>query len=135
MLDERVPSTRDAAPGPDVIVQTQVLAEHLAAPTVVIAGDPQHRNARLADAGELAEHPHAGARHGVPPLEPEVEQVPVDHERLRVPRQGPQEREQVTLGLRGGGTQVRVGEYIAGGGEHRWMIPPPAPFTKAARVR
>ncbi len=45
-------------------------------PHVVVADVEVHGDAAVGELGHLAQQPHMPARHGLPPLEPEVEQVP-----------------------------------------------------------
>ena len=96
--------------------------QHVAAPAVVVAGHPEHWNAAVHEAREFAQHTHAGTRHHVAPLEPEVEQVAVDDHRPRIVGKAAQEREQVAFRLLGRDAEMSVGEHVAGRGKHRGMV-------------
>src|SRR5688572_28642860 len=43
VLDERLPASERARPRPHVVVDADVSTEHVAAPTIVITRDPEHR--------------------------------------------------------------------------------------------
>ena len=75
VLDQHVPAADLPSPRPEPVVEAEILAQDRAAPAVVVPGDPEDRQAAIAQPREFAEHPHAGARHHLPPLEPEVEEV------------------------------------------------------------
>jgi len=77
MFNVRAPSTNDAVQGPEAEVNSGV-AQHVAAPAVVIPGEHRHGKSGIAQVHQRGEHPHSAARHDRLPLEPELEQVAVD---------------------------------------------------------
>ena len=85
-------------------------------------------------AREFADHAHAGARHHMPPLEPEVEQVAVDDHRLGVGGEPAQEREELAFGLGWCGAEMCIGEDVAGRGKHRTMLPRCRALYKGTRA-
>ena len=76
----RVPAAECALPRTDMIVDADVRSQHLAAPAVMVAGDPEDWDAAFAEIGQSGEYAVAGPRDDGAPLEPEVEEVAVDHE-------------------------------------------------------
>jgi len=64
-----------------VVIDANVTTEHVTAPTVMVAGNPQDRDASVHEIGERCEDAKCWSRDDGPPFEPELEQVAVDDER------------------------------------------------------
>ena len=118
VLDQRLPSAERCRARPDVIRHADVAREELAAPAVVVSGDPEHFDAGLAQRRERREHAKADPRHHVAPLEPEIEHVAVQHDRLRLGPGPLQQRQQRALGLCRSGAEVHIRQDDAGGVGH-----------------
>src|SRR5438874_13473607 len=91
VLDSRSPSGDVAGPLSDLIIRADVFAENLAAPAVVIAGDPEDGKPRIVKLRERGKGAKASPRNHCFPFEPEVEQVAVDDERRSASLEAPQE--------------------------------------------
>src|SRR5687768_5860192 len=89
MLDECCPPGERPAPWSNVVGHADVAPQYLAAPAVVIPGDPENGNTGVDQVGERRQNAKRCARNHVAPFEPELEQVAVDHERARPRRQMP----------------------------------------------
>ena len=118
VLDPRLPAGDIAEPGPDVIVDADVAAQHLAAPTIVVAGDPEHWDSRFDQISKRREHAKRRARDDEAPLEPELEQIAVDDDRSRSLLNMAKKGEQPSLDLGSSGAEVGVGEDVARRREH-----------------
>jgi hypothetical protein len=79
----------------------------------VIAGDPEYVHASVAKLGERSQRAKALPRYYGLPLEPEVEQVAVYHERLCISFESTEERHERSLDLRARDSQVGVAYDIA----------------------
>ena len=88
----------------------------------MIPGDHEHGRSGVRERGERAEHAHVAARHHGAPLEPEVEEVAVDHDGAGVRSREIQKRDDVALALGGSGAQVRVGHQHAWRGKHAHIL-------------
>ena len=84
VLDACLPTAKRAGPGPNVVLDSHVLPQHIAAPTIVITRDPEHRNPLLDEIRQRCEHAKRRSRDNGPPLEPELEKVAVDGDGSRV---------------------------------------------------
>ncbi len=73
MLDARAPAGDVANPWAEPVVDANVLAQHVAAPTVMVAGDHRDGNAGVDDVRERGERSKTAAGNHRPPLEPELE--------------------------------------------------------------
>src|SRR5439155_24907684 len=62
VLDSRFPSGDVTGPFADLIIRPDVLAENLASPTIVVAGDPEDGKSRIAQLGERGEGAKAPPR-------------------------------------------------------------------------
>ena len=122
VLDARIPAGNRALPRRDNVRYADVLAKDLAAPAVVVSRDPQNLHSRIAELGQRRKRAKASTWDNSLPLEPEIEQVAVYDERLRISVQSTEERYERSLDLRAGDAQVRVGNDIARGVEHGSMI-------------
>src|SRR5690349_3677159 len=83
MLDVHAPPADVADPRTELVVDADVFAQDFAAPAIVIAGDHQHRHAGVYYVGERGECSKAATWEHRAPLEPELEEVAVDHDRAR----------------------------------------------------
>ena len=79
MLDACVPARKLTSPRADVIFHANVLAENLTAPAVVITRQPEDFQSAVAELGQRGEGAEARARNDGLPLEPEVEEISIDH--------------------------------------------------------
>ena len=117
-MNVRAPSGERSFPRAYVVVDADVLAQHLAAPAVVVARDPQHLDAAVAQIRERGDGAKATPRDHRPPLEPEVEQVAVDDERRRAAGERAQKAQARALDLGRRRAEVQIGDDVAGGGQH-----------------
>jgi hypothetical protein len=83
VFDHGLPTGELSSPRADVIVDADVTAEHVTAPTVVIARDPQDGDAGVHEIRDRREDSKRWSRDDRTPLEPELEEVAVDDERPR----------------------------------------------------
>lgn len=122
MLDPGVPTRDRAFPRANVVIDADIIAKYLAAPTVVIPGDHQYRRTRFPKLRERRENAEAPSRNDGSPLEPELEQISIHDEGTRTPMQMSQELQQLPLycGLRE--TEVQVGDDIRWCGEHALIL-------------
>src|SRR6185503_17900978 len=118
VLEARSPASQFALPWPEPVVDARVALEHVAAPAVVVAGDHQDRDAIVREIRERPEHAKAAARYDGLPLEPELEQVAVDHDGARAPAQRLQKSAQRALDLGRCIAEMRVGDDVARRGKH-----------------
>ena len=114
VLDPRIPSREISSPGTHVVLDTYVLPQDVVPPAVVISGDKKNREPGIAKIGQCGKSAEAVAGDDRLPLEPEIEQVPVDHERARSSCQSPQESNELSLDVERCDAEVCVGDYVAG---------------------
>ena len=113
------PPARDGAfPRTDAVFDADVLAKDLATPAIVVARNPENLHAAVAELGECGEGAKAATGNDRLPLEPEVEQIPIDDQRLRFALETAKERNEGSLDLWTGDADVRVRNDIAGRVEH-----------------
>ena len=134
VLKHRVPVGEKPAPRPHVVLHPDVVAQDLTAPAVVVARNPEDRDSLIDQAGELAQHADARPRHYVAPLKPEVEQVAVNDQRLRIGRQLTEEVQQSPLGVGRGHAKVRIGDHITGRRKHRRILRDGRALYKRRRI-
>src|SRR6476620_3823587 len=91
VVDGGLPTREPAGPRADVIVHADVAAEHVTSPAVMVARHPEDGNAGLHEVRERGEDAKRRPRDHGSPLDPELEEVAVDHERPRAAAQMPQE--------------------------------------------
>jgi len=91
VLDDGFPARERSDPRPNVIVNADVVAEHVATPAVMVARYPEDWDVGLHEVGERGENSERRSRDDGSPLEPELEQVAVDDERPRAAAQMAQE--------------------------------------------
>ncbi len=84
MLDVRAPAGDVLDERTEPVVDAHVLAEHVAPPTVMVAGDHQDLYARVDHVAERGHGPKRAARNDRAPLEPELEEIAVHDERTGV---------------------------------------------------
>jgi hypothetical protein len=97
VLDACAPPSDFPFPLANVIVDADVLAQYVAAPTIVVAGNHQHVCARFLEVGECGENAEARPRNYRAPFKPKLEEITVDYERRRTLSQLPQELDDVAL--------------------------------------
>ncbi len=108
VLDQRPPSRKRPAPRSDVILDADIASQDLAAPTIMVAGNPQDVDPTLPQIRQRGERPERGTRNDGAPLEPEIEQVAVDHERSRIVPDVREKGEQRAFDRRIGGAECRI---------------------------
>src|SRR5688572_22593909 len=86
VLDACSPPAELSCPFANVVIDADILAQYVAAPAVVVARNPQDRRSNIDEISERAKHPKRCARNDRPPLEPELEEIAVDHQRSCSPR-------------------------------------------------
>ena len=118
MLDARLPAGDASLPGTHVVREPEVLAQDLTSPAVVIPRDPEHVHSGVAQVGQRDRGADSAPRHHRPPLEPEVEKVAVDDDRSGTAAQRMKERDDAPLEISGASAEMRVGDDVAGSGEH-----------------
>jgi len=111
-----------------LIRDTHLAAQHLAAPAIVIAGYPGDRHPGRAQFRQRAKDGQCERRHGAAPLEPEIEDVAVQHQRAWHPAQSTEKLEQRLRGGRRGRTHMAVGEDVAGRVAHQRELSPTGPL-------
>ena len=133
VLDSGPPSRERAFPRTDAIINADVVAQHVATPAIVIARDHHDRGARLVQIGECGKNAEARAWNDGAPLEPELEEVAVDHERRCATLQLPQKRKCVALhfGLRE--TEMQIRDDVARRIEHALSLASRLRLYKPAR--
>src|SRR5438105_1932961 len=118
VLDARAPARDVAGPMSDLIVRADVFAQNVAAPTVVIARDPEDRHSGIVQLRKGRESPKTPARDYRLPFEPEVEEISVDHERRGAPLEAAEKSHEPPLGLHRCDAQMRVRDHVTGGCQH-----------------
>ena len=113
VLDSHLPSGDRSFPRPDDVVHPDVFAEDLSSPAIVISRDPQDLDSGVSELGERGESAEASAWDHRFPLEPEIEEIAVDHQRCGLPGEPAQERHERALDLRARDSQMRVGDDVA----------------------
>jgi len=91
VFDDGLPTREPAGPRADVIVHADVAAEHIATPAIMVARHPEDGDVGLHEIRERGEDSKRRPRDDGSPLEPELEEVAVDHERARSAAQMAQE--------------------------------------------
>src|ERR1700750_495837 len=91
VLDDGLPTRELSDPRANVIVHADVAPEHVTTPAVVVARHPENGDAGVGEGRERGENAKRRPRDDGSPLEPELEQVAVDHERPRTAAQIAQE--------------------------------------------
>ena len=118
VLDPHSPAGNRSFPRADDIADADVFAQHVAAPAVVVPGDPKDIHARIFEIGECRERAEAAARNHGLPLEPEVEEIAIDDQRPRLSSQSAQKRHERSLDLGAGDAKMRVRHDVTGGVQH-----------------
>lgn len=133
VLDSGAPAGDVAGPVSDSIFGADVLAKDLAAPAVVIAGDPQDRHSGVVQLGHRRQRAKASpGNHGLP-FEPEVEEIAVDDERGGSSLETSQKANELALGVARRDAEVRVRYYVTRGwewGRHATSLALHGIFTK-----
>ena len=117
-----VPPGEISAPRSDVILDSDVVSKDLITPAIVISGNPENRKVRVAQIRERGECAKAVSRYDGLPLEPEIEEVAVYHERPRSGCQSPQETHELALGVERRHAKVRIGDYVTRGSQHSRIV-------------
>jgi len=123
VLDVYAPSGDVADPRAKSIVDADVFSKDFAAPAIVIAGDHQHRNARVHHLCKRGEGSKAAARQHRAPLEPELEEIAIDHDRARRLCGIAQKRDDGLFHVRRRKADMRVGEDVTRRFEHARILP------------
>ena len=80
VLDARPPAGNRPFPRAQHVVDSNIIPEDLSAPAIMIAPDPENRHRVVGESRERGENAISCSRDHTPPLEPEIEEVSVDHE-------------------------------------------------------
>ena len=118
VLDVRAPPAQRARPGTYAVIDADFPAEDVATPAVVVPGEHHDAYARLAEIGESREYAERAPRDHVLPLEPEVEEVTVDHERPGAVAERAKKIENVAVHRRWRDAEMRVREDVTGRRKH-----------------
>ncbi|MEA2705376.1 MAG: hypothetical protein QOH22_164, partial [Gemmatimonadaceae bacterium] len=118
VLQSYLPAGDRALPRAIHIRDADIFAKYFSAPGIVIASDPENLDAGVLELSERSEGAKAPSRDHRLPLEPEVEQVAVDHERSRLTCKPPQEGDKRALGLRARNSKMSVRHDVARAVEH-----------------
>ena len=118
VLESYLPAGDRALPRTLHVRDADIVAKYFSTPGIVIAGDPQYFDARVLELRERRQRAKAPSRDDCLPLEPEVEQVAIDHERSRLAREPAKKRDERAFRLRTGNSEVGVGYDVAGAVEH-----------------
>ncbi len=94
---------------PILQLHADLLPQERTAPRIVIAADVDEPHTRLPQVGQGSKRVEIRAGHRRAQLAPEIEQVTVDHQKLRSPLPVPQEADERTLDRVGDGAQVQIG--------------------------
>ncbi len=123
MLDMGVPPGDVLDHGTEPVVDAHILAEDVASPTVVVAGNHQHLYAGVDHVAECGHGPKRASRNDRAPLEPELEEIAVHDERTGVLGDVAQKGDDGALDVGAGEAQVGVGEDVAGRLQHARILP------------
>ena len=130
VLDMCAPRADRVAPRTEHIVDSDIATKHVTAPTVVVAGDHHDLHARIHDIGEGGKRSESSARNDGAPLEPELEQIAVDHERAAMCRDVSQERDDRAFDFAWRETEVRIRQDVARCVEHARILRAPSALYK-----
>lgn len=122
MLDARAPAREDPFPDTGVIIDSNIVAQNIATPAVVIAGDHQYFRPRFLKLSEFRENAKARSRNDRPPFEPELKEIAIDHERASAVSQLAEEFQDVTFDRWLGEAEVQVGNDVAWRREHALIL-------------
>jgi hypothetical protein len=134
VLDPRVPAGKISAPRADVIFDSDIVPQNFVAPAVVVSGNPQNGEAKIAKLGESGERAKAAAGNYRLPFKPEVEQIAIDDERSRSGCQSPQKTDELAFRVAGRDAKVRVGDYVTRRSQHWRIVVTSGGLHKPARV-
>jgi acyl-CoA thioester hydrolase len=115
---ESVPATDRPTPRVEGVLRARLSHERLTAPAIVIAANPQDRNTRIVQIREGGKHAESGARHGITPRKPEIEQIAHDHERAIPSGNVAKQPQQGAFSVLGCDAKVGVADDLTRGGEH-----------------
>jgi acyl-CoA thioester hydrolase len=133
VLDARVPSSDVAEPRAESVIDTDVLSQYVATPAIVIARDHRHGHTRVRDVGECGDGSKATTRNHGAPLEPELEQIAVDHQRSGMRRHMTKKRDHRTLDFISGEAKMRVRHDVTRRLKHARILPSLRPLYKQTR--
>ena len=114
MIDACTPPGDRSLPGTQLVPQPDFARQELAPPTVVVARNHEDVDAGVPQIGKGRQRPKVIPGDHGSPFEPEIEQVPVDDERLCVVGEATQEGNEATLELRRSDAEMRVADDVAG---------------------
>lgn len=107
----------------ELVIDAHVLAQNVAAPTVVVAGDHLHGDAGVDDIGKRSQRAKPTTRDDRTPFEPELEQIAIDHERSSSLGDVTKKRDDRPLDILGSIAEVCVGHDVARRFEHGRILP------------
>ncbi len=123
MLDVCAPRTDLISPRAKHVVDADIASENISAPTIVVSGDHQNRNARVNDVGQCGKRAKSSSRNNGFPLEPKLEEIAVDDERLSFTSHMPKKGNDRSLDVGGRKSEMRVGNDVARRVEHARILP------------
>jgi acyl-CoA thioester hydrolase len=123
VLDARVPPGNVAEPRAKSVIDADVIAEDLTAPTIMIPGDHHDRDPGVGDVRQGGNGAEAATGNNRAPLEPELEQVAVDYERSRVRRHMAKKRDYGTLDFVSREAKMRIRHDVARRLKHARILP------------
>src|SRR6266550_3224406 len=112
VLDFRSPSAELTRPRPDMIFDADVVAQNVTAPAIMIARDPEDLQSLVVQLRKRGERAEACAWNYGFPLEPEIEEITVDHQRSCSSAQIMQEANKPALDVARRDADVRIGNEI-----------------------
>jgi len=118
VLDPNLPSSNRSLPRTNHVGDSDVIAQNLSAPAIVIARDPQYVDAGILEIGQSGQCAKAVSWNHRLPLEPEIEEVAIYDERARFARKAAQKPDKGALDLWACDAQMRVRHDVAGTFEH-----------------
>jgi hypothetical protein len=115
VLDSRTPSSNGAFPPANMVLDTNIFSQHLAAPTIMIPGNHQDRDIGLPQISERGQDPKARSGNHRFPLEPKLEKVSVNDQGAGATLQLAEKVQDLMLDLRLRKAQVKIGDHVARG--------------------
>jgi acyl-CoA thioester hydrolase len=123
MLDARMPSRNVAEPRAKPVVDADVFAQHLATPAVMVAGNHHHRHTSVGDVRKRGDRSKTATGNDRAPLEPELEQIPVDDEGTGMRRHMAKKRDHGALDFVSREAEMRVRHDVTRRLEHARILP------------
>jgi acyl-CoA thioester hydrolase len=123
MLEMHAPAGDVVDQRTELVVDADVFAQNVTTPAVVVAGDHSNRHAGVDDVGQRGQCAKAATRDDRAPLEPELEEIAVDHQRTRSLGDVTKKRDDGPFDIAGPVAQMCVGHDVARRFEHARILP------------